>query len=215
MKKTFLLIPTIALLASCGGNQNQNGGTSTDTAVSGKTSTDNITAYQIFKLIDPKNASIKLDSGIDTTAKENSRILLHPRMATGRRAKPSTASATTTADYWWYISIGTTEIWTAITPTTSKSSATKTANSPSATTCCPKRRLATLPLLMRCRSTTLPTMITYTPNTTPKMRPKCCCITNGCTTTLLDYSTSGTAQNLSSQRATVRPNNSTYSPRRA
>ena len=72
MKKTFLIPALAALaLASCGGgNQNQNGGTATDTAVSGTTSTDNITAYQIFKLIDPKNASIKLGSGTDTTAKE-------------------------------------------------------------------------------------------------------------------------------------------------
>jgi hypothetical protein len=32
MKKTFIIIPTIVLLASCGGGtQNQNGGTATET----------------------------------------------------------------------------------------------------------------------------------------------------------------------------------------
>ena len=73
MKKTFL-IPALAAftLASCGGvNQNQNGGTATD---NGRDDVHIVsttaTAYQIFKLIDPKNASIKLGSGTDTTAKD-------------------------------------------------------------------------------------------------------------------------------------------------
>ena len=86
MKKTSFIIPAaIALtLASCGGGTTQqNNGTASDTAANGgdaiksvsTASDDNITAYQIFKLIDPKNASIKLDDAgsdekPDTTSKD-------------------------------------------------------------------------------------------------------------------------------------------------
>ena len=37
MKKQLLIIPAIALLASCSGQQNQNSGTSTDTTATGET----------------------------------------------------------------------------------------------------------------------------------------------------------------------------------
>ncbi len=77
MKKTSLIIPSLALLiAACGGSQqNSNGGAGADSTGTGGvqtvSTTDAIsTAYQIFKMLDPKNASIKFDENTDEDADE-------------------------------------------------------------------------------------------------------------------------------------------------
>lgn len=83
MKKTSFIIPALALLlASCGGStQRNNGGASTDSTGADSAGTDGVhtfstpTAYQIFKMLDPKNASIKFDDEgtdkkTDTTSKD-------------------------------------------------------------------------------------------------------------------------------------------------
>ena len=80
MKKTSFIIPTLALLlAACGGSTQQNNGGTTSDGADGSPSVSKSdvdgantvpTAYQIFKIIDPKNASIKLDNGTDTTSKD-------------------------------------------------------------------------------------------------------------------------------------------------